>query len=123
MANILIADDEELVRSFIKRIVEGLGHEPFLAANGKVALDIFKKQRIDLSFADIRMPLMDGLTFLHEVKKIKPDAVVVIITGFPSADTISETVEKDGYTYITKPLSVQHIIDLIQRGLSGQVKS
>jgi DNA-binding NtrC family response regulator len=117
----MIADDEELVRSFIKRIVEGLGHEAFLAANGKVALDIFKKQQIDLSFVDVRMPLMDGLTFLHEAKKIRPDAVVIIITGFPTAETITETVEEQGYTYITKPLSVQHIIDLIQRGLAGKM--
>jgi DNA-binding NtrC family response regulator len=122
VANILIADDEELIRSFIKRIIEGLGHEAFLAANGRVALDIFKKHQIDLSFVDIRMPEMDGLTFLHEAKKIKPDTVVIIITGFPSADTITETVEEEGYTYITKPLSIQNIVDLIQRGLSGQLK-
>jgi len=61
---------------------------------------------------------MDGLTFLHEVKKIKPDSVVIIITGFPTAETITETVEEEGYTYLTKPLNVQQIIDLIQRGLT-----
>jgi two-component system response regulator YesN len=123
VANILIADDEELIRSFIKSIIEGLGHEAFLAANGKAALDIFKKQSIDLSFVDIRMPEMDGLTFLHEAKKIKPDTTVIIITGFPSAETITETVEEEGYTYITKPLSVQNIVDLIQRGLSGKMET
>jgi DNA-binding NtrC family response regulator len=120
LANILIADDEELIRSFIKRIVEGLGHKAFLAANGITALDIFKKQEIDLSFVDVRMPEMDGLTFLHEAKKINPVAVVIVITGFPSAESITETVEEQGYTYITKPLSVQQIIDLVQRGLTGQ---
>ncbi len=120
MANILVADDEELVRSFIKRIIEGQGHKPFLAANGKTALDIFKKQHIDISFVDIRMPEMDGLTFLHEAKKINPDSVVIIITGFPSAETITETVEEEGYTYLAKPLDVQQIIDLIHAGLSKQ---
>ena len=123
MANILIADDEELVRSFIKRIVEGLGHTSFPAANGKIALDIFKKHPIDLSFVDVRMPEMDGLTFLHEAKKLKPNSVVIIITGYPSAEAITETIEDQGYTYITKPLSVQQIIDLIQRGLVGHLSS
>jgi len=118
MANILIADDEDLIRSFIKRIVEELGHTAFIAGNGKVALDVFKKHAIDLSFVDVRMPEMDGLSFLHEVKTIKPDAVVIVITGYPSAETITETVEEEGYTYITKPLNYQQIVDLIQRGLN-----
>ena len=118
MANILIADDEELVRAFLKRVIEGMGHTVFLASNGVSALELFQQHPIDLSIVDIRMPEMDGLTFLHKAKEWKKDAVVIMVTGYPSAETITETVEEEAYTYITKPLDPNQIIALIQRGLS-----
>jgi DNA-binding NtrC family response regulator len=63
------------------------------------------------------MPEMDGVTFLRKVRDADPHAVVIMVTGFPSADTIAETIEKEAYTYVTKPLKVDQMRDLIERGL------
>lgn len=117
MADILIVDDEDVYRDFIAEVVKRMGHTPVLAADGSEALEYFKHSKIFLSIVDIRMPEMDGLEFLSRVKKIDPAAVIIMMTGFPSADTIVKTIEADGYTYITKPVQIDYLMDIIQRGL------
>ena len=117
MANILIADDEPSVRTFVSRVVENTGHTAIAACDGRDALEKFKTNQIDLSFVDVNMPEFGGIAFLEKAKEIDTNAVVIIMTGFPSAETIIETIEDDGYTYIAKPLRIDQIQDLILRGL------
>ena len=95
-----------------------MGHTSVEANNGKEAWEKFQGQPIDLSIVDVRMPEMDGIGYLERVKQVDPHAVVIVMTGFPSAETIIETIEDDGYTYITKPLQVDQIEDLVHRGLA-----
>lgn len=99
-----------------------MGHESVESINGKDALEIYTKESIDLSIVDVNMPEMDGMKFLHAVKKMDPDSVIIIMTGFPSADTILETIEDDGYTYIAKPLDLERLKDLVERGLATRGK-
>lgn len=117
MARILIVDDEPSIRSFMHELVQRLGHESIEAENGKEALDKFRRESIDLSIVDINMPKLDGIGFLEAAKQLDPNAVVIMMTGYPSAETIIQTIEDDGYTYIAKPLQVERVKDLIQRGL------
>lgn len=117
MANILVADDEPSVRTFVCRVVENSGHTAIGACDGKEALEKFRSNKIDLSFVDVNMPEFGGISFLEQAKEVDPKAVVIIMTGFPSAETIIETIEDDGFTYIAKPLRIDQIQDLISRGL------
>jgi DNA-binding NtrC family response regulator len=117
VATILIADDESSIRTFISRVVETMGHQAVHAATGKEALDQYAKAPVDLTFVDVNMPEMNGLHFLEHVKKKDPKAVVIVMTGFPSAETIVETIEDDGYTYISKPIQLDRLKDLVNRGL------
>ena len=117
MSKILIVDDEPGVRVFLHRVVGRMGYEVLEAPDGEAALELFNEEKIALSLVDINMPKMDGLAFLEEIKKIDQHAIVIIMTGFPSADTIIKTIEDDGYTYVTKPLQVKQIEDLVERGL------
>ena len=118
MANILIVDDEPNVRSLLSEVVERMGHNPLEASNGKEAFELYKKESIDLCFVDINMPEMDGIHCLEAVKEIDSKAVIIMMTGYPSAETIIQTIEDDGYTYIAKPLDIHRCMDLIQRGLA-----
>jgi two-component system nitrogen regulation response regulator GlnG len=120
LANILIADDEISIRSLLHRIVESMEHTPVDASNGQEALEKFKGNSIALSIVDLNMPEMDGLKYLKAVKKIDSKAVVIIVTGYPSAETIIETIEDDGFTYVAKPIHVEQIKDLIERGLASR---
>lgn len=118
MAKIMIVDDEESVRMFVKRVVEDLGHTAIEAENGVQGLDLLADHQVDLYFVDVFMPKMNGIGYLEKVKEIDPNAVIVMMTGHPSADTIVETIEDDGYTYISKPMKVEKLQDLINRGLA-----
>ena len=120
MAKILIVDDEKEIRGFLSRVVERLGHEAVEAADGMAALDVYHKEEIDLAFVDITMPKMGGIEYLEKIIAEDPAAVIIIMTGYPSADTIIKTIEDDGYTYIAKPFTVDLIEDLIARGLSAR---
>ncbi len=117
MANILIVDDEESIRHLLSSIVKRTGHNPIEAPDGKAAVEKFKEETIDLSFVDINMPKLDGIGYLEAVKEIDPKAVVIMMTGYPSAETIIQTIEDDGYTYIAKPLEIDRVVDLVERGL------
>ena len=119
MANILIVDDEPEIRKFLRRIITKMGYEVFEAGNGTEAVEIFNNNEVSLSFVDINMPEMDGIEYLETIKEIKSEAIVIIMTGFPSADTILKTIEDDGYTYITKPFQVEQIQDLVERGMQA----
>ena len=117
MANILIVDDEAPIRRLLSDVITRMGHTPVEAADGKEAFEKFQSESIDLSFMDIHMPGIDGIGCLERMKEIDPKAVVIMMTGYPSAETIIETIEDDGYTYIAKPLDLNRIIDLVMRGL------
>ena len=117
MATILIADDQNVVRSVITKVIKKMNHSSVEARNGKEAWEIFQKGSIALSIVDIKMPEMSGIDFLKKAKAMDPDAIVIILTGYPSAETIVETIEEEGYTYITKPVNIEQMMDLINRGL------
>ena len=118
MAKILIADDQDVIRSTIARIIRKMNHVPVEAKNGREAWEIFQDGSIALSIVDIKMPEMSGIDFLKKAKALDPDAIIIMLTGYPSAETIVETIEEDGYTYITKPVQMEQLMDLINRGLS-----
>lgn len=122
MSTVLIADDEATIRSFLTRVVEGMGYQTILAENGKDAFEKYARNNIDLSIVDVNMPEVDGIQYLEMVKEKDPNAVVIVMTGYPSAETIIETIEDDGYTYITKPLEVSRIKDLVIHALEFRTK-
>lgn len=120
MANILVADDDAACRNLVCEVIKRAGHTPVEAANGKEALEVFGTNQISLSFVDVNMPEMDGFGYLEGVKQLDPYAIVVMMTGYPSAETIIQTIEEDGYTYIAKPLDINRITDLIEKGLEAR---
>ena len=118
MSKILIADDEVSFRQFICEVIERMGYQVIEASDGKEAWEKFQQEQIDLSLIDVNMPRMDGIAYLEHVKAVDSCAVIIMMTAYPSAETIIKTIEDEGYTYITKPFKVEQIEDLIKRGLA-----
>ena len=116
--NVLIVDDNENIRYFIKsnlKIIRNLNfHE---AENGLQALDIYKKNNIDLILLDIEMPVMNGIQFLeaiNENKKIENKrSQVIIISGLLSDEIINETKNIGVVNYIKKPFKASNLIETI----------
>ncbi|MEC4676982.1 MAG: sigma-54 dependent transcriptional regulator [Nitrospirota bacterium] len=107
---ILIAEDEEIT---LKHLLYALNTEGYTATgvnNGIDALEKIKKEEFDLLIADIKMPGMDGLSLLDEVKEKYPFTAVIIITGFGSIESSVAAMKKGASDYITKPFSLDELI-------------
>jgi len=124
----LIVDDEPAIRDVLVGFFESFGFETESAVDGEEALKIFRQNTFDVVISDMMMPNMDGMELLNELKRIDPDVIIILITGYPSMDTAIDAIKKGAKDYITKPFNIDEIkikIDraLLERNLKGMVKS
>lgn len=122
--NILIVDDEPIIRKSLSQIFSRDGYEASLAADGPTALDLLKKNYFHIAFVDLKMPGMTGHEVLKEIKKRSPATEVVIITGYGTVETAVEAMKIGAYDYITKPFTPKAIRlimkkIIVKRNLSG----
>jgi len=118
---ILIVDDEKDMLTLLQRIIsEEKDHEVFTETNPFRALELFKKVPFDLVITDLKMPKMDGIKFLEEVKKIRPKVFVVILTAFATVETAVEAIQKGAYDYLIKPFRRERISLTIDRVMKWQ---
>lgn len=104
---ILIVEDEQQMRVSLFEALTQQGFEVAVAENGLMALELLHKGAVDLIVSDIRMPEMDGLTFLQRAKMTMPQVPVIIITGFATVDTAIEAMKKGAHDYILKPFPME----------------
>ncbi|MDY0391473.1 MAG: response regulator, partial [Desulfobulbus oligotrophicus] len=123
MADILIVDDELSMRQFLKILLEKEGYNVATAADGREALDLVTRQSFDLIISDIRMPGMSGLELLAQLKQIKADMGVIMITAFASPEDAVEAMKNGAFDYITKPFNVDEIKNVIRTVLKKQQKT
>lgn len=110
---ILLIDDEPLVRSLLKQVLEKAGHSITEASNGQEGVRYFRENNFDLVITDHGMPVMNGLDAAFRIKKIKPKIPVLLITGW-QAETDPTFQKPSGIDeFITKPFDLQEIIRLV----------
>jgi two-component system response regulator PilR (NtrC family) len=102
---ILIVDDEPSMREMLRIVLRRDGYDVTVAANGKQALDILQRERIDLLLSDIRMPDLSGVEVLRVAKEANRDLVAFMMTAFASTDTAVEAMRLGAVDYFTKPFS------------------
>ncbi|MBD3316835.1 MAG: response regulator [Chitinivibrionales bacterium] len=103
--NLLIVDDEEDIRTSLRRHFSFLGYRVSVAEGGAEALEILEQERIDVVVSDIMMPGMDGSELLKAIKKDWPTIRVVIITGYVTLGNLLEVFRHGAETCVYKPLS------------------
>jgi DNA-binding NtrC family response regulator len=108
--NILIADDESVLRESLKTVLEEEKYYIFTAGNGEEALDILKKETIDVVISDIKMPLIDGMELLEKGPSVSPDTFFMMMTAYASVQTAIEALRKGAYDYIIKPVEFDDLI-------------
>ncbi|HEB50572.1 MAG TPA: sigma-54-dependent Fis family transcriptional regulator [Desulfobulbus sp.] len=114
MAAILVVDDELSMRQFLKILLEKEGYEIALAADGPGALELARQREFDLVISDIRMPGMNGLELLAELKAECPELPVIMITAFASPEDAVTAMKNGAFDYITKPFNVAEIKGVIK---------
>ncbi len=114
--SILVVDDESTFRSAVVDLLEDVGYACIGADSGEAALALLETQRYDIVFTDLRMPGIDGLTLLREIKKKDASITVVLITSHSSVDSTIKALRLGAYDYLIKPLEdIELILAIINR--------
>jgi len=115
---ILIVDDEiDLLNGLQRIITSDIDCEALTAENGHNALEILRKESIDLLLADIRMPDMSGMDLLRETRKIDPAITVIMMTAYGTIELAVQAIKDGAYDFIRKPFEEDHMVCLLKRGL------
>lgn len=115
---ILVVDDEKVIRDMLTELLEDEGYSLTAAPSGEVALEIFRDDPDHLVIADIRMGGMSGIDLLEEVRKLDPDAMVIIITSHASLESAVATMRAGAYDYIYKPFEdLEQITQVVARAM------
>lgn len=118
--NILIVDDEKGVGDFLTIVLKKQGYKAFYASSGKQALELCRGRTFDLALVDIKMPVMDGIEFLKEAKRLNPSLLFIMMTAYPSIETAVEAMKEEAFEYVTKPFNVDELQRIIKRALERQ---
>src|SRR3954453_7889660 len=119
MARILLVDDEEPVRGFLKRGLELDGPPRATAVDGGGGLDRLAERDdcFDLLLTDIRMPMMDGIALAHAAKREQPDLVILLMTGFADQRERAADLRDVVTDVLTKPFSLAEVRAAVARAL------
>jgi len=117
-ASILIVEDDAAMREMLREALEDDGYAVETAVNGRAGVERVQKGGIDLVVSDVKMPEIDGLDMLREIKAVSPSPYVITITAFGSIDTAIRAVKLGAFDYITKPFEVDQLILSVEKALA-----
>jgi DNA-binding NtrC family response regulator len=109
MGRILVVDDEVEACNVLEEFLSSKGHEVHTALDGPTAIGTFQEVQPQIVFLDMIMPGMGGLDVLKEIKKIDPDVTVIMVTVVTDHEQAKETLELGAYDYITKPVDLNYL--------------
>ena len=115
---ILVVDDELFVRELLMEFLGKQDFEVFLAESGEKAIEMTKANPPQVALIDLKMPGIDGLKTMQEIKKIAPDALAIIMTGYPTIETSIEALRSGAYDYVVKPFKLNELKNAIDRALN-----
>ena len=110
---ILLVDDEKTMVKYLSRRLIKRGFNVSVAYNGLSALEEIKKNDFDLVLLDVLMPEMDGIETLKEIKKIRPETEVVMLTGHASVKVGIDGMKSGAFNYILKPFDLNDLVEEI----------
>jgi DNA-binding NtrC family response regulator len=113
--SVLICDDEELLVKSCGQILSSEGYTVYTEGRGKNALENVRRHRPDIVLTDLMLPDTSGLELLKDIKKLAPETLVVMITGFATVDSSVEAIRAGAYDYIPKPFTATQLRILIGR--------
>ena len=120
MPTILVVDDALFMRTILKKALTDAGFTVVgEAENGQVAVSRYQELRPDVVMMDITMPIMDGLTALKEIKKLAPDAVVIMCTALGQESTVMDAINSGAKDYIIKPFKPEKVTEAVKKAIGG----
>jgi DNA-binding NtrC family response regulator len=117
MPSVLIVDDLPSFHEMLDVVVQPVGFTTAFATDGVTALERYKKERFDLVLADFQMVPMDGIALLREIKKVDPNAVVIIMTAHAAKSNAMAALKYGAFDFLEKPFKVDELIKALRRAL------
>ncbi len=115
---ILVVDDEESTRTGLSKILDKSGYRVLTAKNGVDALEKLKEEPCRLVITDMKMPEMDGIRLLKEIKRSDPGVGVIIITAYGEVDSYLEVMNLGAFEYLNKPFKMDDLKRIISKILA-----
>jgi len=115
MAKVLVIDDEEGIRDLLDTLLSRKGYEVVLSSNGQRGLELFHRERPDVVVLDLKMPGMDGLTVLQQIRTRDPKMPVIVLTGAGTAETELKVRALGATDYVEKEFSLHRLGDSLKR--------
>jgi DNA-binding NtrC family response regulator len=119
MANIIVLDDVQDAAVMVKRILERKGHEVSAFTEEEDALEHARNHAVDLAVLDIKLKKMSGVEVLEELKAIRPDIRVIMLTGYPTLETARESQRLGAVEYCVKPIDKDELEEKVAQVLEG----
>jgi len=116
-SQILIVDDEKMVCSILAQRLIREGYSCAMANNAREALNYFYRGNFSLIISDIRMPEMDGMEFLKNVRAVNPNIMVIMMTAFPEVDRVVEAMRLGACNFILKPVDLDQVVLSVKKVL------
>lgn len=111
---ILVVDDERIVLDSCQKVLEADGFEVYLVPSANKALQAMKNENFGLLLVDIKMPEHDGLYLMREVKKKWPDIPIIVMSGYPTSETITDGTEMGAAAFIPKPFTPDELLETVR---------
>ena len=118
METILVVDDEKNYLFVLSAVLEDEGYEVLTAQGGHEALEIQKSSDLDLILSDMKMPTMDGIELLENIKALDPDLPMIMMTAHGTIDKAVEAMQKGAYSYILKPFDNERLTLYVKKAVS-----
>lgn len=115
MAKILVIDDEQGIRNLLDTLLSRKGYDVVLAESGRKGLELFRRERPDVVVLDLKMPEMDGIAVLQQVRNLKPDQPVIILTGAGTPEKEHRVHALGVSEFVAKEFSLHLLGDALKR--------
>jgi DNA-binding NtrC family response regulator len=113
--NLLIVDDERSIREACREVAQSLGFNPYVADSAEHAYRLLETQSIDAALIDLRLPGAGGLDALRRIKERRPEALVIVVTGYATVQSAVQAMKIGAYDFVTKPFSLDELKLLLER--------
>jgi two-component system response regulator HydG len=113
--NLLVVDDERAVREACREVAQSLGFNAMVSESAENAYRMLDAQGIDIVLLDLKLPGAGGLEALRKIKEHRPDAIVIVVTGYGTVQSAVQAMKNGAYDYVTKPFSLEELRLLLER--------
>jgi two-component system, NtrC family, response regulator PilR len=117
---VLVVDDEPGIREFLEIMLAQDGYEVNVASSGEEGLKVYRSREPDLVLTDVKMPGMNGLDLIREIRRLDSTVPIIAITAYASADDALRAVREGAYDYISKPFQIEDLRNIIRNALEAR---